>query len=135
MQRIIAIAFGAAFGGIGLSLLGFMWLSDHNEFGTPPLFFRVFASFMAIPFVAIGGATFYSGLTGNLISHPRNLANDLLQQLADSNIGNAPKKPAETKDNLDCPHCGSPTGDAADISPSGDVKCGHCRNWYSVRSQ
>src|SRR4051812_49625838 len=53
--RFIGAVFGVVFFGIGLTVLVFMWTASFNDFDSPPLFFRVFASFIAIAFVAVGG--------------------------------------------------------------------------------
>jgi hypothetical protein len=31
-----------------------------------------------------------------------------------------------------CPACGARLGEAADVSPKGDVKCGYCRQWFNI---
>lgn len=43
----------------------------------------------------------------------------------------AAKDPAATT--FGCPRCGAGLDANADISPSGDVKCLHCNNWFSTR--
>ncbi len=39
--------------GIGLSVLGFLWFGQDRYFG-PPLFFKIFGSFIALGFVGFG---------------------------------------------------------------------------------
>ena len=35
----------------------------------------------------------------------------------------------------DCPNCGAALGKEADVSPSGDVKCGYCERWFNIHSE
>ncbi len=123
MARIIGAAFGLAFGGIGLTILVNMWFMPFGGFGSPPLFFRVFASFIAIPFVAIGAGAVYAAFTGkpmSSVSHVRHRQSESLER-----AGNLQTV---------CPACGAPIG-SAEISPSGDVKCLHCKNWFNVQNR
>ena len=39
-SRIVFGVFGFAFAGIGITLLGFLWLTPFDAFGSPPLFFE-----------------------------------------------------------------------------------------------
>lgn len=132
IERIVTGAFGIAFGGVGLCVLGFMWLSPADDFHTPPLFFRVFASLLAIPFVAVGGSALYAAVTGQLMTtKPVEHLHQFAQQIrASTHIEGSTNSSIPAK--LACPQCGAPTG-TADISPLGDVKCSHCQNWYNVR--
>ena len=41
--------------GIGLTVIGFLWGAPWDAFDSPPLFFRIFGSFVAMMFVLIGG--------------------------------------------------------------------------------
>ena len=126
--RIIAGVFGFVFGGIGLTVLGFMWLSPTDGFDSPPLFFRVFASFIAIPFVAIGGTLFYGAITGKALQGRAARQLGRMQTGATTNSG-APSSPAG---GYRCPSCGAPLGKDADVSPSGDVKCRFCNTWFNI---
>src|SRR4051794_39097892 len=62
--RLIGAVVGFAFAGIGLTVLFFMWAAPSGGFDSPPLFFRIFASFIAIVFVAIGGTLGVAALRG-----------------------------------------------------------------------
>ena len=123
MARIIGAAFGLAFGGIGLTILVNMWFMPFGGFGSPPLFFFFFASFIAIPFVAIGAGAVYAAFTGKPMSSV-------------SHVRHRQSEPLERAGNLQtvCPACGAPIG-SAEISPSGDVKCLHCKNWFNVQNR
>jgi hypothetical protein len=109
-----------------------MWTAE--GFGAPPLVFRVFATFIAIAFVAMGGATAYSAgraLAGGQVDfgHPERSAPFEDQQFED-NIGQESQRTAQV--GYACPGCGAPLGRGADVSPHGDVKCAHCGRWYNV---
>ncbi len=60
--------------GIGVTLLCFLWFGE-DGFHSPPLFFKVFGSFIALAFVMFGVAAFSAG---SLVNRNR------LQGLADS---------------------------------------------------
>ncbi len=60
--------------GIGMTVLIFLWSAPFGEFGSPPLFFRVFGSFIALAFVLTGIAIFVGA---GKIGDPRRLAQRL----------------------------------------------------------
>lgn len=119
--------------GIGLTVLFFIWFGDMGPFGGAPLFFKVFASFVAMGFV-LTGAMFFAGpslLKGqhqNMLDRVRDLAQAAGQEVGDSPSGadSAPKV------NYSCPNCGSDLGEKADVSPSGDAKCEYCKRWFNI---
>jgi hypothetical protein len=120
--RIVAGAFGLAFAGIGLAILGAMWGPIGpfgGEFGGPPLFFRIFASLIAIPFVAVGGTALFAAVAGASPISP-------IERLARA------ARRTEGRASYSCPHCGSPLSDGAEVSPHGDAKCAHCAAWFNV---
>ena len=115
--------------GIGLTVLGFLWGASWDDFHSPPLFFRIFGSFVALGFVLIGG-----GLVFGKISSPvesLKALQDEMQKagLTQHSVANDPPQPGKLK----CPNCGSSPG-AAEVSPHGDVKCDHCSRWYNVHT-
>ena len=79
--------------GIGLTVLGFLWLTPFNEFGSPPLFFRVFGSFIALAFV-LTGVGFIAGpsLVRGQGAHLKGMMQDLAKTAQDIQRGG----PAET---------------------------------------
>lgn len=115
--------------GIGLSVLGFLWGSPWDDFHSPPLFFRIFGSFVALPFVLIGGRLVF----GNLVSPVERLKalQDQLREagLTETSSTGGPPQPGKLK----CPNCGSSPGQT-EVSPHGDVKCDHCSRWYNVHT-
>ncbi|MEX2188114.1 MAG: hypothetical protein WD875_15010 [Pirellulales bacterium] len=130
-QRIVAVAFGVCFGGVGVAILAAMWLWPSGGFGSPPILFRVVASFIAIPFVAMGGALATGGLFGQ---SPNSMA-QRMRGNAKQLIDRAERSSEHTgRADYACPQCAAPLGDGADVSPSGDVKCPYCRSWFNVRS-
>ncbi|HBN78389.1 MAG TPA: hypothetical protein DD473_21770 [Planctomycetaceae bacterium] len=128
-ERIVAGIIGTTFGGIGLTVLISLWAIPFHSFHSPPLFFRLFASFISLPFIALGGAGIFTLLTGistspkSSVENINNSMQSLMsQQLKTSRAGTLRQ---------DCPSCGAPRGEL-EVSPSGDVKCPHCKAWYNV---
>lgn len=60
-QRIMANVIGRAvpcvFGFIGLTICVFLWFAPFGEFGSPPLFFRVFGTLITCVFMLMGFGT------------------------------------------------------------------------------
>lgn len=126
--RFIAGVFGVAFGGIGVSVIAFLWGGDHDA----PMFFRLVGSFIALVFVAFGGAALYGVITGRPLG-----------------AGHSSSPPASHRHHVDppsstvhpgtagyrCPNCGAPLDGEADVSPMGDVKCAFCKTWFNVHGR
>ncbi|HEY0984282.1 MULTISPECIES: hypothetical protein [unclassified Schlesneria] len=125
--RLVAGTFGFAFAGIGISVLAFLWLTPFNTFGSPPLFFRVFGSFIALIFVVMGGTTFLAALKGGSMLSPA----DLHRERPDSPAVNTSERPP-THPVYSCTNCGAHLGKGADVSPLGDVKCPFCHKWFNI---
>ena len=103
------------FAGIGLTVIIGLW-SAHG-FGEPPLFFKMFGSFIAIAFVAVGATFFLAAFKG--------------QPLPVETENTQPSDATPGGDfGYKCPACGARLGEAADVSPKGDVKCGYCKQWF-----
>jgi ribosomal protein S27E len=83
---------------------------------------------MSLPFIAIGFGGLYGALTG------KTLPAGSVQRLARLRQRHAEILESHASSLMTCPQCSAPIG-AAEISPSGDVKCLHCQNWYNVRSR
>lgn len=118
--RLVGVVIGCVFGGIGILVLGFLWSQPFGAFHSPPLFFRLFGSMIAIPFVLIGGFTAFRSLT----------ATGGVRTIRKSSP--KPKAPAKQKRRYACPHCNAPIGEDSDVSPHGDVKCSYCKNWFNI---
>ena len=118
---------GFIFAGIGITVLIFMWGAPSGGFGSPPLFFRVFASFIALAFVVVGGG---SGLAALKAKSPLDHMTSHLHSL--KRQGNPMEN--ETANRYACPKCGASLNSDADISPSGDVKCTYCDSWFNTRA-
>jgi predicted RNA-binding Zn-ribbon protein involved in translation (DUF1610 family) len=125
--------------GIGMTVLISLWSAPFGAFHSPPLFFRVFGSFIALAFVLTGIGIFVGA---GKIGDPRRMA-QTLQEMQKELAGNQPKRgtsSGETADTssskvgYDCPNCGAALGKEADVSPSGDVKCGYCERWFNIHS-
>jgi hypothetical protein len=121
--RFVGAVVGFVFAGIGLTVLVFMWATPSDSFDAPPLFFRIFASFIAIAFVGVGGTIGVTSLRrGRGLSAP---AGAIPNAAATATAVGAAA-------GYKCPHCGAPLGERADVSPSGDVKCTFCGRWFNV---
>ncbi len=118
--RLVGTVFGCVFVGIGVSVLGFLWSQPFGGFGSPPLFFRIFGSFIAIPFVAIGGFIAYSSITGIGMRKWKS---------------NSSSSVNEKQGVYSCPNCNAPLSGSLDVSPHGDVKCGHCHGWFNIHHE
>jgi DNA-directed RNA polymerase subunit RPC12/RpoP len=116
--RLVGTVIGCVFGGIGLLVLGFLWSQPFGEFHSPPLFFRLFGSMIAIPFVLIGGFTAVKSLTATGGNR--------------SGRKSSRKSPPKQKRKYVCPHCNAPIGEDSDVSPHGDVKCSYCKSWFNI---
>ncbi len=130
--RFIGGVFGFVFFGIGITVLIFMWAAPFGEFGSPPLFFRVFASFIALAFVAMGGTVCAGAIRGRSPLGTSHIARaqSLIDEMAD---GREP--PSASQAGYRCPHCGAPLSEGSDASPHGDVKCGHCNCWFNIHGK
>jgi DNA-directed RNA polymerase subunit RPC12/RpoP len=128
----VGLVFGLVFLGIGITVIVWMWTAE--GFGAPPLVFRIFATFIAIAFVAMGGATAYSAaraLAGGQVGfHHDDLPARLQDQHIADNAGTDTDRTAQV--GYICPGCGAPLTRGADVSPHGDVKCAHCGRWFNV---
>ncbi len=132
--RFVAAVFGFVFLGIGLTVIGFLWSQPFGEFGSPPLIFRIFGSFIAVAFVAMGGGTAYAALTGK--PNPMGPGRRAARMMRDmqSELPQSPSGPP-TVGSYSCDSCGAPLDSGADVSPHGDVKCDHCERWFNIHGK
>ena len=124
--RWIGGIFGFIFAGIGVTVLIFLWSAPFGDFGSPPLFFRIFGSFIALGFVAFGTVTAITAIRAMFPTVP--LQNFPTQPTSAQTTPPA----AATPGRYSCPHCGGALGDKADVSPSGDAKCEFCGRWFNI---
>ena len=129
-SRIVFGVFGFAFAGIGITVLGSLWLAPFNQFDSPPLFFRIFGSFIALVFVAMGGTTFVAAIFGNHLQRPGTNF-DKFNDTKEQRPPNAPAVPMSPL-NYCCSNCGAKLTNKADVSPLGDVKCSFCHQWFNI---
>lgn len=129
--RIVAGVFGLTFGGMGLTVLALLWGTGFDSFHSPPLIFRIFGSFIAIPFVALGFAALYGAFTGKSLQSRPNVTRTYseFENFETPASGTSSSVPPVVRQQ--CPNCAAPRGEA-EISPSGDVKCEHCDAWYNI---
>jgi hypothetical protein len=127
-SRIVFGVFGFAFAGIGITVLGFLWLTPFNQFGSPPLFFRIFGSFIALVFIAMGGTTFVAAILGNRLQRHVADFDKFNETETEANAPAAPLSPL----NYCCSNCGAKLTKQSDVSPLGDVKCIFCGQWFNI---
>ena len=126
--RFVGAVFGLVFFGVGLTVIIFMWSQSFDGFDSPPLFFRVFASFIALAFVAMGGTLAYGSIFGGgTMGRVSELADEAIRQ-REAELGQNAAAPA----GYVCPNCGAALGEKADVSPLGDVKCPFCGTWFNI---
>jgi hypothetical protein len=122
------LLFVSMFGCIGLALLIFLWSAPTDGFHSPPLFFRLFGSCIAICFMAVGFGLPISALRARL-SGAVDGAPGTPTSAAPSGADAAH---AAQGDGYRCPSCGAALVSGQEVSPSGDVKCGYCRKWWNI---
>ena len=122
MGRFIGGVFGLVFLGIGVSVIIFLWGSPFDEFHSPPLFFRVVGSLIALAFVAVGGSVAFAAIKG--------VRPGLRPPVGFGRTGQ------QHSDNAayERPRCSAPLSAQADVSPHGDVKCTHCDSWFNIHT-
>ena len=131
--RIVGAVFGLIFLGIGLTVIVFLWGAPFGEFGSPPLFFRIMGSFIALAFVTMGGGTAYAAITGKPRKHMIRQFAARRRELMRANRETPPRP--SVKDGYSCGNCGAALDSSADVSPHGDVKCAHCGRWFNVHAR
>jgi hypothetical protein len=126
--------------GIGLTVIGCLWLTPFNQFGSPSLFFRVFGSFIALAFVLVG-VGFIAGpsLVRGQGEHLKGMMQDLAKTARDAHRSGTAESSHATPEKApsvgyDCPNCGASLGKDCDVSPSGDAKCGFCKRWFNIHN-
>ena len=127
-SRIVFGVFGFAFAGIGITMLGFLWLTPFDQFGSPPLFFRIFGSFIALCFVAMGGTTFVGAILGSRQQRPVAGFDKFNETKMEADAPAAPLLPL----NYCCSNCGAKLTKQSEVSPLGDVKCTFCHQWFNI---
>lgn len=123
LVNILGRAIPCIFGLIGLTVCIFLWAAPFGEWNSPPLFFRVFGTFIGAIFMLFGFGTAIAGpslLAGvkSLATHHRSRARRSIR--------------TNSQDSYDCPNCGSGLQSDADVSPRGDVKCAFCDRWFNI---
>jgi hypothetical protein len=129
--KFIGGSMGLIFGGVGITLLIFLWGSPFNEFGSPPLFFRVFGSFIGLAFVLFGGGAFIATVAGGKIINRLPSTFDTPEEASKE----SQPQPFGGSLNYTCPKCSAPLSDGIEVSPHGDVKCSFCNGWYNIHGK
>jgi hypothetical protein len=120
--RFIGAVFGFVFAAIGLTVIVFLWSSGSDDFGSPPLFFKIFGSLIAVVFVLGGGSMGMAALRGQILP----------QRVMSSRTDAVSPPVGQPAAGYACPHCGAALGAGAEVSPSGDVKCAFCGRWFNI---
>jgi hypothetical protein len=120
--RFIAAVFGFVFAAIGVAVIVFLWSSRAGEFDSPPLFFKIFGSLIALVFVLVGGTMGVTALRGQT----------LLERVVASRSNAVSHTDSPPVSGYSCPNCGAALGAGAEVSPSGDVKCAFCGRWFNI---
>lgn len=110
---LFMLLFFSIFGFIGIAVLVFLWGSG-DGFHSPPLIFKVFGSFIALGFMAMGFGVPLSAIRKS-------------KRLSEGGGVNRTVNPGT----YGCPNCGANVKDA-EVSPSGDVKCPYCNGWWNI---
>lgn len=133
MPKAVAFFLAFIFGGVGLTVLIFLWGAPRHEFGSPPFVFRVFGSFIALGFVGFAVGAIATALRGRAML--RNLGNPMQGPSGlTEGPGANPASPA-IPPGYGCPRCSAPLRQDAEVSPLGDVKCPHCGNWFNIHGR
>jgi hypothetical protein len=124
--RILFGTFGLIFAGIGITVIFSMWFGEMGE--SAPLVFKIFASFISLAFVAMGGFFAISSIFGTALTGSESWSSLRKQakSLQNSEAGGL--------SNYVCPHCGAKLI-RADVSPLGDVKCEFCGAWFNIHGK
>ena len=114
---IFALIFMSMFGFIGLTVFCFLWFGTERD--NPPLIFKLFGSFIALAFMAMGFGVPLTALK----------ARSLINSRIDTNLPATEDAPPAK--GYKCPNCGAGLG-TQEVSPSGDVKCIYCQKWWNI---
>ncbi|TWT43514.1 hypothetical protein KOR42_44550 [Thalassoglobus neptunius] len=116
--------------GIGFTVLVFVWSQPFNGFGDIPVFFRLFASFVALGFILQGAA-----LLSGQFTDPNKLK-AMLERMRPDVPKNSTTDEETPKSNTElsysCSNCGAALSPKAEVSPHGDTKCDHCGKWFNI---
>lgn len=126
--RVFFSVFIGIFGVIGILVLVFLWGS--SGFGAPPLFFKLFGSCIAVAFIAFSAFGIYNAWTAKarlsrFVRHTH--------RFGAATPVDDPSEPRSNAEDWSCPNCGAGLASDTEISPSGDVKCPFCDQWFSTR--
>ncbi len=123
MTAILGRVVPGVFGIIGLSVIVFLWSFQPGEFGSPPVFFKIFGSLIGSVFMLMGFGTAIFGPAAMRKTRSRHRMGQLHGTL---------EADAPSSDGYTCPNCGGGLQSDADVSPSGDVKCTFCDRWFNI---
>ncbi len=115
---IFILLFFSIFGFIGITVLISLWTT--SGFGAPPTFFKIFGSFIALAFMLMG------------FGMPISVLMKAKAGTLDQRTPSVAQSPATPKPGTyDCPNCGANVG-GVEVSPSGDLKCSYCNEWWNI---
>ena len=116
---IFVLIFFSIFGFIGITILVSLWTA--SGFGAPPTVFKIFGSFIALAFIAMGFGVPLSALRKG----------EARFSMPNINAASVEKPKGSI---YDCPNCGANVG-KVEVSPSGDLKCSYCNEWWNIHKR
>ena len=122
MNAVIGRLISCVFGAIGLVVIVSLWTAE--GFNEPPLFFKLVGTLIASVFVLVGFA-------GALGLQPKAPPSGPIRGASPASRQAGRQGAVQ----LACTNCGAALGEAADVSPSGDVKCTYCQRWFNIHGQ
>jgi len=125
VARLVAGCVPFVFGLIGVTVAVSLWSEPFGEFGSPPLFFRIFGTLIASVFMLMG----FGGACAAIFGGTKSLRSARRSGF----VGRAPRpKSPEGQRSYTCPNCNAALKSKADVSPSGDVRCSYCDRWFNI---
>jgi DNA-directed RNA polymerase subunit RPC12/RpoP len=122
--RLLIGLIGLCLCAAGITFLSFIW--NDSEF--PPLPVKIVFSLFLLPFLFFGCLFIAMGIFG------KRIGDSLSHSLKDVRMQLPPESSpsAQIPGSYACDRCGAPLGASANVSPLGDVKCGHCGRWFNI---
>lgn len=94
----------------------------------------VFPIIFICMFIIVGGSIALGFLKdiGNFFNGSGEESFDTKLNLSSQDYSKKDRNKAKSSTSYECDNCGAGIEDGDDVSPSGDVKCTHCRKWFNI---